>query len=72
MGLNYNTNFSRKTGWWIPRIRQAVSVNLKSCFICKRLNAKHFKPPDPSALPSANVNFSRPFAEAGVDFSRHF
>ena len=72
MGLNYTVNLVRQTGWWIPRLRQAVFSVLKDCFVCKRLNAKHFKPSDPPALPSAWVNFSRPFAVASVDFTGHF
>ena len=72
MGLNYIVNFLRQAGCWILRIRQTVSVVLKGCFACKRLNAKYFKPPHLPALPSTRVNFSRPFTVAGLGFTRHF
>ena len=72
MGLNYTANFLRQTGLWITRISQAVSIVLKGCFVCKGLNAKPFKTRDPLSLPSARVNFSRPFAVADVGFTGHF
>ena len=72
MGLNYIVKFLCQAGWWIPKIHQVVSTIRNGCFACKRLNVKHFKPPDPPALPSSRVNLSCPFGLPGVDFSGHF
>ena len=72
MGLNYTVNFFRQASWWIPSIRQTVSSIPKGCFVCRRLNGKHFKPPVSPALPSARVNFSRPFDVVSVGYTGHF
>ena len=71
MSLNYTVNFFCQAGWWIHRIHQAVSSFLNGCFVCKRLNAKHLKSPDPQALPSSRVNFSCLFAVLDVAFNGH-
>ena len=72
MGLNCTLNSLRQAGWWVPRARQAVLSVLKGCFVCKRINAKHFRPPGPPALPASRVTFTRPFAVTGIDFTGHF
>ena len=72
MGANATINALRQGGFWIPRVRQAVFTELKTCRQCKVINAKAFKYPSPTALPSDRVNLVRPFNTIGIDFTGHF
>ena len=72
MGANATLNALRLSGFWILKARQAVFSELKTCFICKVINAKAFKYPSPTALPADRVNLVHPFHTIGIDFTGHF
>ena len=54
--------------FWIPDGINTVKKHVRSCQICARYNAKTMQQ-QMAALPSARVNFSRPFTHTGIDFA---
>ena len=72
MGTNTTLNALRQGGFWIPRARQAVFTELKTCPKCKWINSKAFKYPSPTALPVDRVNLVHPFHTIGIDYTGHF
>ena len=72
LGVGSTINYLRNSGWWIPKIRQAVSTSLRTCSVCRLMNSKGFKKPTTPALPSAKCNFLKPFETVDVDYTGHF
>ena len=61
----------RKQGFWIPQGRSVVKRVLRSCTLCKRVNALPFKYPNPADLPKERVNFVKPYEHTGIDYTGH-
>lgn len=59
----------RQSGFWIPQGRQSVSNALKSCFICRKMNAVAYPYPPGTDLPASRVNLHYPYKDTGIDFS---
>ena len=72
MGLQSTLNYLRIHGLWILKSRQAVSLVISDCIVCKRYNARSQKYPGPAILPSFRVKLSVPFAHTGVDYTGHY
>ena len=64
-------NYLRIHGLWILKSRQAVSVVISDCIVCKRYNAHSQKYPGPGILPSPRVKLCVP-AHTGVDYPGHY
>jgi len=62
----------RRSGFWIPQGRQAVTKTLASCHLCRRYNSRPVLPSNSASLPVSRVEFTEPFKNTGVDFTGHF
>lgn len=71
LGIASTLNKLRRSGFWVPRGRQAVKTALSDCYLCKRFNALAFKYPKVTNLPKHRVNLIKPFLHTGVDFTGH-
>ena len=55
--------------YWVPRLRQLARKVVKSCYGCRRFQAKAVEQPPPGLLPSDRTEGSRPFETIGVDYA---
>ncbi|XP_066969212.1 uncharacterized protein [Macrobrachium rosenbergii] len=55
--------------YWIPKVISTIKKFLRHCVICKRVGGSRFDYPGPPPLPAVRVQFIRPFAHTGIDFS---
>ncbi|XP_053380934.1 uncharacterized protein LOC123562061 [Mercenaria mercenaria] len=55
--------------YWIPATRQCVKSILRKCTICRRVQGKPYRAPDPPPLPKVRVEESPPFTVTGVDYT---
>ena len=55
--------------YWVPRLRQLTRKVIKSCYGCRRFQAKAVLQPTPGMLPPDRTDGSRPFGTIGVDFA---
>ena len=55
--------------YWMPKCRQTVKTIISHCIVCKRVAGRRFEYPGPPPLPSERVQFVRPFACVGIDYS---
>ena len=55
--------------FWVSKMRQTVKTILRGCYYCKRIQAKPLSKPGFPPLPAIRVNYARPFAVAGVDYT---
>lgn len=54
--------------YWIPKVRSALKKIAKSCYVCRKHNAKP-DPPLMASLPQSRLQaFSPPFYNTGVDY----
>ena len=58
-----------RSKFWIIRGRQFVRKVIHKCVLCRRHDAKSYRPPDPPALPPYRVTEDYPFSYTGVDFA---
>ena len=58
-----------RSKYWIPRLRQLVRKVIKSCYGCRRFQAKALEQPPPGMLPLERTEENRPFQAVGVDFA---
>ena len=71
LGIGSTLNKVRLSGFWIPKIRQAVKNVISHCILCKRFNNLSFKYPKVTNLPKHRVNFIKPFKHTGIDYTSH-
>lgn len=69
LGIGSTLTKVRMSGFWIPRIRQAVKNVLSSCPMCKKFNSLSFKYPKVTNLPKHRVNFIKPYQHVGIDYT---
>ena len=55
--------------YWMPKCRQTIKTLLSHCVVCKRVAGRRFEYPGPPPLPIERVQFTRPFAHVGIDYS---
>jgi hypothetical protein len=55
--------------YWIPRLRRLAKRIRKSCFGCKRAQAKAYSVPPPGILPTTRTQGENAFEVIGVDFA---
>ena len=55
--------------FWIPQLRSLVKKCIKSCYGCKRFQARAALVPPPGLLPRGRTKGSTGFAVVGVDFA---
>ena len=72
MGVSSTWNYLINGGYWIPKGRQAVSITLKECRVCKRMNANSFPYPSTPELPKDRVNLVNAFDNVGMDYTGSF
>ena len=58
-----------RNSYWIPRLRRLVKRIRKSCFGCKRAQAKAYSVPPPGILPTTRTEGKNAFEVIGVDFA---
>ena len=58
-----------RNSYWIPRLRRLVKRIRKSCFGCKRTQAKAYSVPPPGILPTTRTEGKNAFEVIGVDFA---
>ena len=58
-----------RSRYWIVGGRQLVKKILHSCVLCRRFQAKPFRPPLAPPLPAFRVQESPPFYHTGLDFA---
>ena len=56
-----------RANYWIPRGRQFVTSTLKSCNLCRRLDAHPYQLPAPPNLPDFRVEIAPAFTNVGTD-----
>nr|XP_053651685.1 uncharacterized protein LOC128701789 [Cherax quadricarinatus] len=66
-GVQDTLNCIRET-FWIPQGRQSVKGVIKSCVICRRVDARTYMYPGPPPLPKERVQLVKPFDVTGVDY----
>ena len=66
-GVGLTMAFIRRD-YWIPRLRQLTKKVIRSCFGCKKFQAKAFGSPPPGNLPIDRTMGSVPFQVLGVDY----
>src|ERR1044072_7902023 len=71
VGISELINFIRQK-FYFPRMRQTLRKILRSCVLCKRLQAIHFKQAPIASLPKVRVTECDPFTTVGVDLSGSF
>ena len=71
LGIGSTLTKVRMSGFWIPKIRQAVKNVISPCMMCKRFNSLSFKYPKVTNLPKHRVNFIKPFQHTGIDYTGH-
>ena len=71
LGIGSTLNKVRLSGFWIPKIRQAIKNVISHCTLCKRFNNLSFKYPKVTNLPKHRVNFIKPFLHTGIDYTSH-
>ena len=72
LGVDATLNHVRVSGFWIIHGRKAVKDSIKDCIVCKRFNARPFSRAPTPELPADRVNFCKPFAHTGIDYTGHF
>lgn len=72
MGVSSTMATLRNSGLWLPRGRPVIKRVLRECILCKRYNTPSFRYPKPTDFNKDKVNYVRPFAHVGVDFTGHF
>ena len=55
--------------YWVPRLRQMARKVIKSCWGCKRFQARALAVPPPGPFPKERTEGSAPFEIVGVDFA---
>ena len=58
-----------RENFWIPKGRRLVKTIIYGCLVCRRLNAKPYKPPVPPPLPAIRLSDMPAFTHTGVDFA---
>ena len=58
-----------RNSYWIPRLRRLVKRIRKSCFGCKRAQAKAYSVLPPGILPTTRTEGEKAFEVIGVDFA---
>ena len=71
LGLGTTLTFIRNQGIWIPKARTLINSILKTCIICKKVNAFAFRYPKFVDMPKHHMNLIVPFRHVGVDFTGH-
>jgi hypothetical protein len=61
----------RLKGLWILKARQTIKLVLSTCIICKKFNNLSFKYPKLTNITSVAMQFIKPFAFLGIDFTGH-
>ncbi|GMT08298.1 hypothetical protein PENTCL1PPCAC_30471, partial [Pristionchus entomophagus] len=57
-----------KQNYWIPRSRQLVKSQVRSCIPCRKSNNLPYSYTATPPLPSDRVSISKPFQSTGIDF----
>lgn len=71
LGLQATINHLRRSGIWVPRIRQVVKRVLSECILCRKFNAFSYSYPKMTNLPVHRTGFVVPFRHVGVDYTSH-
>ena len=56
-----------RASYWVTRGRSYVKKLLRTCIVCRKLNARPFKYPGHSELPVVRFDDRSPFSSSGVD-----
>ena len=67
-GVRETLNLLRQ-GYWIPRGREMVKRTIRSCILCKRLEAVPFRSKFCLELPEGRIDDGPPFTNTGMDFA---
>ncbi|XP_071149319.1 uncharacterized protein [Mytilus edulis] len=59
-GLNSTIAYIQQK-YWVPRIRQCVTSQIRKCVQCIKLSGMPYSAPDPPPLPTDRVNYDYPF-----------
>lgn len=65
-GKGFTINAVRSSGYWIPRLSQAVSSFIRQCVLCRKLR-RSVEGQKMSDLPTERVEPSPPFSYCGMD-----
>ena len=63
---------SLRIQYWVIKGRRTVTSTLKSCMLCRKLNANPYSPPEAPQLPKFRLEEMPAFTQTGLDFAGPF